>query len=330
MTVQFLVARTQLLISYSESSCGSVVSELVNEKASTDFYRGLHFPSSDIPVQARQMYMINRIRILYDRTQETARLVCRDIKDAEHPLDLTHSYLRAMSPVHLKYLENMGVQASMSISLTLNNQLWGLISCHNYGSEMRMSLPLRELCKGLGDCASSHIEKLIYLSRIVARKPLAHSPPRKSPSAYIAASSVDLLQMFDADFGLLIIKGEARTIGRLLAYHEAVTISKYIRTKSFQTIVTSKNITRDFPDLVYPPGFVQLAGILVIPLALTGTDFFVLFRRGQLKEVVWAGNPYEKEQQTTNSYLQPRASFKQWSEFVIGTSRDWTEDQGMF
>ncbi len=290
-------------------------------------YRGLHFPSSDIPKQARDLYMINKIRVLYDRDQATARLVCRTKEDAATPLDLKHSYLRAMSPIHIKYLENMGVRASMSISLTVDNKLWGLISCHSYGNGMRVSLPVRELCRALGDLASTNIEKLIYANRISARKPLSSTPPRNSPSAYIAASSEDLLNMFGADFGFLAIKGEARTIGRLFAYNEAIVLLQYIRQRAYKTIYSSQSITQDCRDIHYPPGFQVISGMLVIPLALSGSDFLIFFRKGQTMEVNWAGNPYEKKRRA-GPYLQPRASFRRWSEHVSGRSREWTEDQG--
>src|ERR1700759_5213290 len=80
--------------------------------ATKDLYKGLNFPASDIPKQARDLYKINKVRLLYDRDQETARLVCRTLQDMETPLDLTHAYLRAMSPIHLKYLANMAVRSS--------------------------------------------------------------------------------------------------------------------------------------------------------------------------------------------------------------------------
>ena len=76
--------------------------------------------------------------------------MCRNDKDFERPLDLTHSYLRAVSPVHKKYLANMGVRSTMSISIVINSELWGLIACHGYGDVgMRVSLPIRELCRGI-------------------------------------------------------------------------------------------------------------------------------------------------------------------------------------
>ena len=315
---------------FDETASGSVVSELVDLRASSDLYRGLHFPASDIPKQARELYLVNTIRVLYDREQETSRLLCRTVEDAQTPLNLKHSYLRAFSPVHLKYLGNMGVRASMSISLIVQGKLWGLISCHGYGSSMRVSLPVRELCRGLGNVASSNIEKLLYSSRIKARKPLSSTPPQTSPSAYIAASTSDLLEMFDADFGFLVIRGEARTVGKLVAYRECVNLLQYIRQKSFTSIFHSQNIALDCEDAAHLPGELStLSGMLVVPLALSGADFLVFFRRGKQKEIHWAGNPHEKSVRPGTGYLEPRSSFKRWSQSVTGTSREWTEDQGI-
>lgn len=303
---------------------------MVNPLASNDIYRGLHFPASDIPKQARELYLSNKIRVLYDRDQETSRLICRTFDDAKTPLNLEHSYLRAMSPVHIKYLANMGVQASMSISLVANQKLWGLISCHNYGAGagMRISLPMREVCRGLGDIASSNVEKLLYTSRIKARQPLTKAAPKASPFAYITSSSADLLNMFGADFGFLVIKGEARTIGKLEEYNECIVLLQYIRQKCFTTVFSSHAIEKDCPDIIYLKGFKLLSGMLVVPLAISGSEFLVFLRKGKAKEVHWAGNPYEKDKIHGTNYLEPRSSFKRWSESVIGTSREWTEDEG--
>lgn len=124
-----------MIYQFDQAWNGRVVTELVDPRATKDLYKGLNFPASDIPQQARDLYKVNKVRLLYDRDQLTARLVCRSIKDLETPLDLTFAYLRAMSPIHIKYLGNMGVRASMSISMTAFDELWGLIACHSYGSK---------------------------------------------------------------------------------------------------------------------------------------------------------------------------------------------------
>ncbi|KAK7935497.1 Cyanobacterial phytochrome B [Apiospora marii] len=308
---------------------GKVVTELVDPTHTRDLYKGLHFPASDIPKQARDLYRVNKVRLLFDRDLESARLVCRTVEDLEQPLDLTHSYLRAMSPIHLKYLKNMAVRGSMSISINAFNELWGLISCHSYGDRgMRVPFPIRKMCRLIGDTASRNIERLSYASRLQARKLINTVPTDKNPSGYIIASSDDLLKLFDADFGMLSIRGETKILGKIGQTQEALALLEYLRVRRYTSVVTTQDVTEDLPDLRYPPGFSVIAGMLYVPLSVGGHDFIVFFRRGQIREVKWAGNPYEKViKEGTSAYLEPRKSFQVWHETVVGKCREWTEEQ---
>jgi light-regulated signal transduction histidine kinase (bacteriophytochrome) len=318
-----------MIYQFDETFNGKVVTELVDPRATRDLYKGLHFPASDIPKQARDLYRTNKVRLLYDRDLVTARLCCRTAEDLAEPLDLTHSYLRAMSPIHLKYLANMAVRASMSISITVFDELWGLISCHSYGARgMRVSFPVRKMCRIVGDIASRNIEKLSYASRLRARKLINTIPTEMNPSGYIVASSDDLLNLFDADFGILSIRDETKILGKIQQSQEALAMLEYLRVRSFQQVYTSLDVTEDFPDLVYPPGFTILAGLLLVPLSAGGQDFIAFFRKAQMRTVKWAGNPYEKAvKEGTKGYLEPRKSFKVWNETVSNKCRDWTEEQ---
>lgn len=318
-----------MIYQFDASFNGRVVTELVDPRATKDLYHGLNFPASDIPKQARDLYKINKVRLLYDRDLVTARLVCRTVEDLESPLDLTHSYLRAMSPIHIKYLANMAVRSSMSISINAFNELWGLIACHGYGSKgMRVSFPIRKMCRLIGDTASRNIERLSYASRLQARKLINTVPTEANPSGYIIASSDDLLKLFDADFGLLSIRGETKILGKLEDTQEALAMLEYLRLRNINAVITSQDIKEDFPDLRYPPGFNVIAGLLLVPLSVGGRDFIVFFRKGQTKEVRWAGNPYEKLiKEGTEGYLEPRKSFKIWKETVVGKCREWTEEE---
>ena len=318
-----------MIYQFDQAFNGRVVTELVDPRATKDLYKGLNFPASDIPRQARELYKVNKVRLLYDRDLETARLVCRTMEDLETPLDLTHAYLRAMSPIHLKYLANMAVRASMSISINAFGELWGLIACHSYGSKgMRVSFPIRKMCRLVGDSASRNIERLSYASRLQARKLINTAPTEHNPSGYIIASSDDLLKLFDADYGLLSIRGETKILGNLEQSQEALAMLEYLRLRKMTSVLTSQDIRIDFPDLRYEPGFSVIAGLLLVPLSVGGADLIVFFRKGQLREVKWAGNPYEKFiKQGTEGYLEPRKSFKTWSETVIGKCREWTEEQ---
>ena len=216
----------------------------------------------------------------------------------------------------------------MSVSIVIDSDLWGLVACHGYGElGIRVTLPIRELCRNIGDCAATNIERLLMLQRIESRRPPPRTPPAQHPAGFIAASSADLLRAFGADFGLLSIQDESRAIGKLEPYREALAVLAYVQLRKFTTVHASRNINAEFPDIHYPPGIHTLSGLLVIPLSETGNDFLVFFRRGELQEVRWAGNPYEKINKPGSDYLEPRTSFKRWTETVRGTSTEWNDDQ---
>ncbi|KAK1759740.1 putative signal transduction histidine-protein kinase [Echria macrotheca] len=318
-----------MVYQFDSSFNGKVVTELVDPAQTRDLYKGLHFPASDIPRQARELYKLNRVRLLYDRDLESARIVCRTVQDLETPLDMTHSYLRAMSPIHLKYLANMAVRSSMSISINAFGDLWGLIACHSYGPKgMRVSFPIRKMCRLVGENASRNIERLSYASRLQARKLINTVPTDKKPTGYIIASSDDLIKLFDADFGMLSIREETKILGKIQQYQEALAMLEYLRLRKFTSVVVTQDIKSEFRDLRYPPGFAVIAGLLYVPLSVGGNDFIVFFRKGQVKEVKWAGNPYEKTiRQGTESYLEPRKSFRVWHEMVLGKCREWSDEQ---
>ena len=208
------------------------------------------------------------------------------------------------------------------------SSLWGLISCHTYGRYgMRPSTPVRQICRLLADSVSRNIERLSYAQRLQTRKLINTESTSANPSGYIVAKAEDLLTLFDADYGVLSIGDEAKILGALPNSQEALAVLEYLRMKAFTNIKASADLAADF-DIQYPPGFEHIAGLLSVPLSHTGHDFIVFFRRGLLRQVHWAGNPYEKvinEGRGVN--LEPRKSFRLWSETIVGKSKAWTDEQ---
>ncbi|TFK40714.1 hypothetical protein BDQ12DRAFT_697388 [Crucibulum laeve] len=316
-----------LVYQFDEVWNGVVVAELVDWSQTHDLYRGLHFPAADIPAQARELYAINKVRLLYDRGQSTARIVVRNKDDLETPLNMTHCYLRAMSPIHVRYLENMGVRASMSVSILAFGQLWGLIACHSYGDHgMRVSFPVRQMLRLLSQSISRNIERLSYAQRLYTRKLINTLASDQHPTGYIVSNADDLLGLFDADFGILVIGEGAKILGPNQHGQEILIMAEYLRLKQFDTIQASQAVINDFPDLQLTTGFEVIAGLLYVPLSSGGKDFIAFLRRGQPREVHWAGKPY-KEGQSASAMLEPRKSFKIWSETVAGRCRMWTDEQ---
>jgi len=128
-----------LFYRFHEDEHGSVDAEA--KEPAMEPYLGLHYPASDIPVQARKLYCKNWLRLIFDGKARPARVVPTLRADTRGPLDLSFSVLRSVSPVHLEYMANMGVRASMSISLVVRDRLWGHISCWASSSTCLTSSP---------------------------------------------------------------------------------------------------------------------------------------------------------------------------------------------
>lgn len=148
---------------------------------------------------------------------------------------------------------------------------------------MRVSFPIRKMCRLIGENASRNIERLSYARRLTARKLINTVPTEQNPGGYIVASSDDLLKLFDADCGLLSIRDETKVLGKLENSQEALALLEYLRIKSFTSVLTSQDLVKEFPDLKYKPGFQVVAGLLLVPLSSEGADFIVFFRKPQIK-----------------------------------------------
>ncbi|KAJ7175413.1 phytochrome-like protein [Mycena filopes] len=319
-----------LVYQFDEAWNGQVVTELLDWSKTQDLYRGLHFPATDIPAQARQLYAINKVRLLYDRSQNTARIVVRSAEDLETPLNMTHCYLRAVSPNHIKYLENMGVRASMSVSIMAFGALWGLVSCHSYGEQgMRVSFPVREIMRLLSQSISRNVERLSYAQRLMTMKlrsiQINIMASQYHPVGSIISDADDLVKLFDADFGVLVVGGAAKLLGPSDHENRILAIAEYLRLKQYTTIQVSQAINKDFEELADLAGSGVLAGMLYVPLSTEGKDFICVFRKEQLQHVHWAGNPKLKAR--PDAVLEPRKSFAVWSETVAGRCRLWTNEQ---
>jgi light-regulated signal transduction histidine kinase (bacteriophytochrome) len=180
--------------------------------------------------------------------------------------------------------------------------LWGLIACHAYGNAgMRVSFPVRQMLKLLSDSISRNIERLSYAARLQTRKLISTIPTDAHPTGYIVSNADDLIQLFDADSGVLVIGDGAKILGpRTEQSQEILYIAEYLRLKRYEQMQISHN---------NPKNLEVISGLLYVPLSAGGNDFIVFLRKGQLREVHWAGKPY-KEGQENGASLEPRQSFK--------------------
>ena len=159
-----------MIYRFLPDGCGEVVAEHTAPGYQSQ-YLGLRFPATDIPAQARALYLSNRLRVLADVEAPPDTLVPLTVAGAE-ALDQSHCVLRGLSPVHLSYLHNMGVRATLTMSIVTETQLWGLIACHHHTPKMepyQVREGLRQMCELTAEVANMRIETLSKM-QLVDRK----------------------------------------------------------------------------------------------------------------------------------------------------------------
>ena len=207
-----------MLYRFNANGDGSVDSE--SKELFLEPYLDLHYPASDIPQQARELYLKNWLRIIPDAGYVPVPIVPTLRPDTNAPLDLSYSVLRSVSPIHLEYMANMGVRASMSISLIVRDRLWGLISCANHTGPRAVAFELRSACEVLGRLASlqiaaveEHEAELARLSRRETRAELAKALRVGQVLEGVLESPDECLRIVNAEGAAVLRGSDVRTCG---------------------------------------------------------------------------------------------------------------------
>lgn len=308
--------------------------EVIAEERRPDLnpFLGLHYPASDIPAQARRLYTVNWTRLIADVDYEPVPLHPVLDPATGAPLDLSYSTLRSVSPIHLEYLRNMGVTASMSISLVLDGELWGLIACHHYSGPHRPSQDARAAVEFLGQVASQQIAERARSDARERALQRASILGRISGRAAASNDSVldtlledpELLGLMDASGAVLCFDGRIRTVGTVPGRAAATLVAERLLGPEDGSVGYADRLADLVPDL---PGEDLPAGALAVG---TLPDRWLVWFRPEMEHTVdWGGDPHNKELAATEDgtiRLSPRKSFEKWREVVSGRSRPWDEE----
>lgn len=314
---------------YDHEYNGDVVAEAKREDLNS--FLGLHYPASDIPAQARALYEKNWLRPISDVGYEPVPLVPAIDPENASPLDLTHASLRSVSPIHLEYLQNMGVHASMSISLLRHGRLWGLIACHHYAGPHLPPFGTRVAAEFLGSTLSLRLidqfdEENLHrrlAANAVLSKLVAATLNDDESLADTLVGVPDLLDLLTGDGVVIDLQGERREIGTTPPPDVVSDVIAWVREVG-DDLVATDCLTRSLPTRAPDPH--EAAGALAI--SLPDDQFVIWFRREQLRTVDWGGDPHNKAlavQEGDGVRLSPRKSFDRWRETVRNRSEPWTD-----
>ncbi len=292
-------------------------------------FLGLHYPASDIPRQARELYARNWLRFIADRDYTPREILPPCGPGSPDPLDLGRSVLRSVSPVHLQYLRNMGVGASMSISLLKGDRLWGLIACH-HESPRYVPYDVRTTCELLAQVMSMQLvareeeERSRYGARMQSiRAGLAARIGRMDDVA-LALTEPDaaLIEFLDATGAAVVAGGEVHRVGATPGEDEILEISDRLAGREVGEVFATDRLG---PELGLEAVGAVAAGLLTVPIAVDGRDRVMWFRPEQVREVNWAGDPAKSVTKGEGAArLSPRGSFALWKEVVRGRCRPWS------
>ncbi len=315
---------------FAPDGSGEVVAEAC--KAGIGKFMGLRYPASDIPVQARELYKRNLLRIIDDVNAAPVPIVPqRD--EAGKPLDLSLSMLRSVSPIHIEYLKNMGVCASMSISIIVEGRLWGLFACHHYSAH-RPSFEVRSVCELFSQMFSMRLESRERQETVEFER-----RARDISDQLLGAVASDETLLKDPDWlgDILTHAIPADGVGVWIAGSYAFS-GVTPPTEDFRRIVRALNSTAagkvfatDRIGAIVPGAeefALSAAGLLAIPISRSPRDYVVLFRSEMVHSVRWGGDPHKPAQYGPNGpRLTPRESFAEWKELVRGRSKAFTPSE---
>lgn len=303
---------------------GNVIAEA--RRADLESYLGLHYPASDIPKQARELFRISKLRLMPDLRYAPVAL----IPPGREPLDMSFSVTRSVSPIHVEYLQNMGVDASMSISVVIDGKLWGLFACHHY-SPRYVPHTLRMACDFL-----AHTLSFLVGGREEAE---AHDYTLRVREQQ---RQLDEAMVNESDFGAALRQINSPTIAgveadgaALIANDDATLLGKTPPGSALRRIVDE--LSRTVPGDVWStdrlaeawPGLAPLvptvSGLMAVCLSREHRAYALWFRGEVLQTVNWAGDPTKPVTAgPLGDRLTPRKSFALWQQEVRGRSRPWS------
>jgi chemotaxis family two-component system sensor kinase Cph1 len=290
-------------------------------------FLGLHYPATDIPKQARELYKLNLTRIIADvNSTDSAIIAAADSK----PLNLTPAGLRAVSPIHIQYLQNMGVESSFSISLLSGGELWGLVVCHNYSPRF-INYKAREAAKLLGEILSSALEyrqgeedsELFLTLNKKVDEMIEKLEREEEVERALTQNAASIKDMTAATGVALIFDQNVTTYGITPDSEQIKGIAAWLKTNMTANVYHTHRFPQIFTAALQ---YSQTAsGILAYMLSRERSEFIIWFKPEQVNQISWAGDPEKPAEINADGIMQlsPRKSFDSWTDIVKNTSEKW-------
>jgi diguanylate cyclase (GGDEF)-like protein len=313
---------------------GEVVAE--EREPDQEPFLGLHYPAGDIPRQARKLFLLNRLRVIADVDYQPAALL--GTPDTDNRVNLSLSSLRSVSPFHIAYLQNMGVRASMTISLIRGTALWGMLACHHL-SPKRIDAQQRAACRLLGQVfslqlvAQENAERQGYRAELaqIEAQVVAHMSSAKSIAAGMIAMPDSALALTAAEGLVGRIDGQTVQAGIVPPAQAIGALIDILRLQEAPEALICDDLPHRYPELATFAE--QASGVVAMSLSGIYDDFVMWFRGERIQNLTWAENPDKTSVSAPEARpaaeepaeLNPIRSFEAWAQEVRGRSQPWLQ-----
>jgi len=317
-----------MMYKFDEEWNGEVIAEV--KEGNLESWLGLNYPARDIPKQARAIFLKQGVRIISNVNFKPAALIPEISPITNKPLDISRSELRSVSPIHIEYLQNMKVGASLTAAIVLEGELWGLLACHHYSPKF-IHYHQRQTCKFLTQVFSNSLSvrtTKTYLdkfsaSEYVRKKLVLQLESISTIREALIKFSPKFIDIIECSGGALIQEGKIDLLGLTPSKDEVQDLYQNFlvgKDKLFST----KNLAKHYPQAI---AFSRLAsGVISMRINAKKNTMLLWFRPEVSETVNWGGNP-EKEGFIKDGveYLSPRKSFEKWTQQNAGIARRWED-----
>lgn len=307
---------------------GEVVAESKTDQL--DSWYGYHYPASDIPRQARELYKKNLTRLIADVHAMPAPLVTAARAGNPEPLDLTNSALRAVSPIHIQYLKNMEVASSFSISILDQGELWGLVACHNYTPRF-INFRQRNAAKLVGQVLSTAVsfrqqeeDRQIAAGLYAASERIVRYLSRNIPvNEALINEEVTLLDAIPSSGAAVVYNKDIHTVGEVPDMEFLQTFVGWLARNHLSPVFHTDCLSEHLPEAADLAPIAS--GVLACRISSYHPEYLIWFRPEQVSTINWAGKPEKSAELSENGLLtiSPRQSFELWRQEVHHTSAPW-------
>ncbi len=314
---------------FDEEGHGEVYAE--RREPELEPFLGNRYPASDIPQIARRLYERNRVRVLVDVDYEPVPIGPGGPSPGEDELDMSLCFLRSMSPIYIQYLKNMGVGATLVISLMVGGRLWGLIACHHYAPRF-VHYEMRAVCEVLAEAIGVRIAALasvqknqveLSVRRLEQRMIEIISREGDWRTALFDSPNL-LLNPLEATGAALLFEGQINVAGDVPGTQDLREIGAWLDRQPKAPVIATKSLSLDQPEFAHLKAVAS--GLIATSLSRSAGDYLIWFRPERIRTLTWGGNPFKPVVVGDDpSDLSPRRSFSQWHQQVEGTSDSWTD-----